>query len=96
MNQFVRWLGTKLYRSQDRSLVDAPSASESPDTSENDHSLNLPKELQDLVDDASIPAAQEDTYDTTVPDIALEDQVSSAAGDAPGFDPYDTVELHKK
>jgi len=57
--------------------------------------LDLPKDMQDLVNDTPPPDSVEYEDDVTVPDLRLHDQPSSDADEPTGIDPYDTAKLHK-
>ena len=86
MKDIIRWLETKLFRSKP---VNPPIESESTN-------LNLPKDMQDLVNDAPSPGGVEDEDGDTVPDLRIHDQPSSGTDEPTGIDPYDTAILHKK
>ncbi len=89
MKQIISWLQAKLSRSKS---IDPPSESESADPDE----LNLPREMQDLVNDTPPPDSVEYKDDVTVPDLRLHDQPSSDADKTTGVDPSDTAKIHKK
>jgi len=84
MKRIIRWLETKLSRRE--AVTDQPSDPESAKPDEIDLGLDLPKELQDLVDDVSI-----DLVDT-VPNL----EIAADTDKMTGFDPDDTATLHKK
>ena len=94
MKQIFGWLETKLSRSESANPTDAPGSSEraKPDKSD----LEMPKDMQDLVDDTSVPHVRTDEHDVTIPNLSLEDQVSSDSKTSTGFNPYDTAKLHEK
>ena len=94
MKDIIRWLEAKLFRSKP---VNPPIESES--TSPNE--LDLPKDMQDLVNDN--PLSDNGEYeleatmgDITAPNLILDDPSSSDADEPTGIDPYDTAKLHKK
>ncbi len=94
MKEIIRWLETKLFRSKP---VNPPIESESTDSNE----LDLPKEMQDLVNDT--PPSDNGEYeleatmgDITAPNLKLDDQILSDTDEPTGIDPYDTAKLHKK
>ncbi len=89
MKEIIRWLETKLFRSKP---VNPPIESESTDPNE----LDLPREMQDLVNDTPPSDNGEYEDDVTVPDLRLHDPPSSDADEPTGIDPYDTAKLHKK
>ena len=91
MKEIIRWLETKLFRSKP---VNPPIESESPKPDKTE--LDLPKDLQDLVNDAPSPGGVEDEDGDTVPDLRIHDQPSSDADETTGVDPDDTAKLHKK
>ena len=86
--------GTKLFRSKP---VNPPIESNSTNPNE----LDLPREMQDLVNDTSLSDNGEYELeatmdDRTVPNLILDDPSSSDADEPTGIDPYDTAKLHKK
>ena len=87
MKDIIRWLEAKLFRSKP---VNPPIESESTNPNE----LDLPKDMQDLVNDAPSPGGVEDG--DTLPNLSLDDPSSSDADEPTGIDPYDTAKLHKK
>ena len=89
MKEIIRWLETKLFRSKP---VNPPIESESTNPNE----LDLPKEMQDLVNDAPSPDDVEDDDGNTLPILSLGDPSSSDADEPTGIDPNDTANLHKK
>ena len=89
MKEIIRWLETKLFRSKP---VNPPIESESTNPNE----LDLPKEMQDLVDDAPSPDHVENDDGNTLPNLSLGDPSSSDADEPTGIDPDDTAKLHKK
>ena len=94
MKEIIRWLETKLFRSKP---VNPPIESNSTNPNE----LDLPREMQDLVNDTSLSDNSEYEVeatmgDITVPNLILDDPSSSDADEPTGIDPYDTAKLHKK
>ena len=94
MKEIIRWLETKLFRSKP---VNPPIESNSTNPNE----LDLPREMQDLVNDTSLSDNSEYEVeatmgDRTVPNLILDDPSSSDADEPTGIDPYDTAKLHKK
>ena len=94
MKEIIRWLETKLFRSKP---VNPPTESNSTNPNE----LDLPREMQDLVNDTSLSDNSEYEVeatmgDITVPNLILDDPSSSDADEPTGIDPYDTAKLHKK
>jgi hypothetical protein len=87
MKLMITWLETILSRWG--AVADAPSNAESVKPDE----LDLPKEMQDLVDDAPMPDIYTDKH---VPDRKFLDPSSQDADQTTGFNPYDTAKLHKK
>ena len=88
MKRIFTWLEGKLSRRE--AVTDQPSNPESAKPDEIDLGLDLPKELQDLVDDVSIDLV------VTVPNLEIPDQPSLEDGESAGFNPYDTATMHKK
>ncbi len=91
MKQILRWLETKLSRPKSPDLPNAPSTSESANPDEIDLGIDLPKEIQDMVNDDSLPDHVEHEHVETVPDPSLDDQSSPDADKSTGFDPDDTI-----
>jgi hypothetical protein len=91
VKEIIRWLETKLFRSEP---VNPPISLESakPEKTE----LDLPKDMQDLVNDAPPPGGVEDVDGDTLPSLSLDDQFLSDDDEPTGIDPYDTAKLHKK
>ncbi len=83
----ITWLKSKLSRWG--VVADAPSNPESINADE----LELPKDIQDLVNDATMPDIYTDKH---VPDRKFLDPSSQDADKTTGFNPYDTAKLHKK
>ena len=82
MQHIIKWLEAKLFRSKSADPSDPPSNSENSTPGKGD--LSLPKDMQDLVDDAPMP------------DRKFLDPSSPDADKTTGFNPYDTANLHKK
>ena len=82
MKQMFSWLATKLSRSRTADSTDALGNPERSEPGKDD--LGLPKEMQDMMDDAPIP------------DRKFLDPSSPTASKTTGFNPYDTAKLHKK
>ncbi len=91
MKRMIRWLEAKLFRSKP---VNQPSSLESaePDKTE----LDLPKDMQDFVNDVPPPGGVENEYGDTLPNLSLDDQFLSDTDEPTGIDPDDTAKLHKK
>ena len=91
MKEIIRWLEAKLFRSKP---VNPPNTffETKPDKTE----LDLPKDMQDMVDDAASPGGVENGDGGTLPNLSLDDPSSSDADEPTGIDPYDTAKLHKK
>ncbi len=87
MKLMITWLKSKLSRWG--VVADAPSNPESINADE----LELPKDIQDLVNDATMPDIYTDKH---VPDRKFLDPSSQDADKTTGFNPYDTAKLHKK
>ena len=64
--------------------------------SANPNELDLPREMQDLVNDAPSPSGVENEDGDTLPNLSLNDPPSSDADEPTGIDPDDTAKLHKK
>ena len=88
MKDIIRWLETKLFRSK---IINPPInlKSAKPDKTE----LDLPKEMQDLVSDTSMPDIYTDKH---VPDRKFLDPSSQDADKTTGINPDDAAKTHKK
>ncbi len=94
MKRIASWLRAKLSRSNSVNRSNAPG---SPEESKRDKSdLVLPKDMQDLVDDATMPCIKSDEHSVTVPGLNIDDERSPDTDTSTGFNPYDTAKLHKK
>ncbi len=82
MQHIISWLQAKLSRSKSANRSDPPSTPGGSIPGKSD--LGLPKDMQALVDDASMP------------DRKFLDPSSPDANKTTGFNPYDTAKLHKK
>ncbi len=94
MKQIISWLQAKLSRSEP---INPPIESDGTNRNE----LNLPREMQDLVNDTSLSDNGEYELeatmgDITAPNLKIDDLSSSDADEPIGIDPYDTAKLHKK
>lgn len=49
-----------------------------------------------LVEDVVMPDIYAEDYEPTVPDLKTIDLRASGSAESEGFDPYDTVRMHKK
>ncbi len=90
MKLFITWLDSILSRWG--AVADAPSNPESINADE----LDLPKDLQDLVNDAPMPDIYADDHGSPAPSRKFLDPSSPDADKTTGFNPYDTVKMHKK
>ena len=94
MKQIISWLRAISSRSEP---INPPIESEGTNRNE----LNLPREIQDLVNDNSLSDNNEYELeatmgDITVPNLKIDDPSSSDTDEPIGIDPYDTAKLHKK
>ena len=94
MKRIASWLEAKLSRSSSVNSSDTSSGPERTKPGSND--LDLPKDMQDMVDDVTVPGKGADEDDVTVPDLHLDDRPSSDSDTSTGFNPYDTATLRKK
>ncbi len=94
MKRIASWLGAKLSRSNSVNRSNAPGSPEESKPDKND--LVLPKDMQDLLDDATMPGISADGHSVTLPDLNLDDERSPDTDTSTGFNPYDTAKLHKK
>ncbi len=94
MKRIASWLGAKLSHSNSVNRSNAPV---SPEESRPDKSvLVLPKDMQDFLDDATMPGISADEHSVTLPDLNLDDERSPDTDTSTGFNPCDTAKLHKK
>ncbi len=91
MNRIIRWLEAKMFRSKSVYPPVNPARTK-PDRSE----LDLPKDTQDLVNDAPIPDIYADDQGGPAQDRKFLEPSSPDADKTTGFNPYDTAKLHKK
>ena len=91
MKEIIRWLETKLFRSEP---VNPPIESNSTDFDRTE--LILPKDMQDLVNEPPSPDDGENAEGDTLPNLSLDAPSSSDADEPTGIDPYNTAKLHKK
>ena len=92
MKDIRKWLAERLSKLRKPVEDDQQNDAESVKLDE----LDLPKDMQDLVNDTPPPDSVEDEDGDTVPDLRIHDQPSSDADETTGIDPYDTAKLHKK
>jgi aminoglycoside phosphotransferase len=97
MKDIPRWLAERLSKLRKPVEDDQQNDAESVNPDE----LELPRELQDLVNDT--PPSDNGEYeieatmgDITAPNLILDDPSSSHGDEPTGIDPYDTAKLHKK
>ena len=69
---------------------------ESAKPDEIDLGMDLPKGLPTPTKSALMPDIYSDEHDVTVPHLKVPDQPSLEDGESAGFNPYDTVTMHKK
>ncbi len=97
MKDIPKWLAERL--SKLRKPVEDDQQIDDESTNRNE--LNLPREMQDLVNDTSLPdngeyEVEATMGDITAPNLKLNDPSSSDADESTGIDPYDTAKMHKK
>ena len=92
MKDIPKWLAERLSKLRKPVEDDQQNDAESVKPDE----LNLPKEMQDLVNDAPSPGGVEDEDGDTLPSLSLDDQFLSDTDEPTGIDPDDTAKLHKK
>ena len=86
----ITWLETVLSRWG--VVADKPSNPESVKPDE----LDLPKDMQDQVNDAPMPDIYAEELAETVPHLRYLEPSSPDADKTTGFNPYDTANMHKK
>ncbi len=92
MKDIPKWLAERLSKLRKPVEDDPQNDTESVNPDE----LDLPREMQDLVNDAPPVDNVEYDHDVTVHDLSLDDPSSPDADEPTGIDPYDTAQLHKK
>jgi len=92
MKDIPKWLAERLSKLRKPVEDDQQNDAESVKPDE----LDLPREMQDLVNDAPSPDHVEDDDGNTLPILSLGDPSSSDADEPTGIDPNDTANLHKK
>jgi hypothetical protein len=90
MKLMITWLETILSRWG--AVADASGKPESVKPDE----LHLPKDIQDLVNDAPLPDIYADDHGSPTPSRKFLDPSSPDADKTTGFNPYDTAGMHKK
>jgi hypothetical protein len=97
MKDIPKWLAERLSKLRKPVEDDQQNDAESANPNE----LDLPREMQDLVND-TLPSdngeyeLEATMGDITAPNLKLDDPASSDADEPTGIDPYDTAKLHKK
>ncbi len=92
MKDIPKWLAERLSKLRKPVEDDRQNDAESVKPDE----LDLPKDMQDLVDDVPSPDDVEDDDGNTLPNLSLNGPPSSDADEPTGIDPDDTAKLHKK
>ncbi len=94
MKDIPKWLAERLSKLRKPVEDDQQNDAESVKPDE----LDLPKDMQDLVNDAPPPSdvENEDDDGNTLPSLSLDDQFLSDTDEPTGIDPDDTAKLHKK
>ena len=96
MQRIIRWLETKFFRREGRSVAAEPSDPEKIESDEIDLGIDLPKDVQELLNDDSLPGHSDYEFVDTVPDLTVDEAVPSDDDESTGLDPYDTADSHKK
>ena len=92
MKDIPKWLEERLSKLRKPVEDDQQNDAESVKPDE----LDLPKDMQDLVNDTPSPGGVEDEDGDTLPSLSLDDQFLSDTDEPTGIDPDDTAQLHKK
>ena len=90
MKDIPKWLSDAFSR---------PKKDANPDNAkpkEIDLGIDLPKDLQEFLTEAPMPDIYSDELEATVPDIKIVEPDAPSGDKLSGFDPYDTVKMHKK
>ena len=90
MKDIPKWLNDTLSRPK----KDANADNDKP--IEIDLGIDLPKDLQEFLTKAPMPDIYFDELEATVPDIKIVDPDAPSGDKLTGFNPYDTVKMHKK
>ena len=90
MKDIPKWLNDALSRSKKDTNLDNAKPKEI------DFGIDLPEDLQEFLTTAPMPDIYFDELEATVPDIKIVDPDAPSGDKLTGFDPYDTVKMHKK
>ena len=96
MKHLPKWLEKSLSRPKKDASDDQPSYPLDANPDDTDLGVDLPKDLQDFLVDVPVPDIYSDVAEATVPDIKMLDADESGGDRETGFNPYDTVRMHKK
>ena len=96
MKHLPKWLENSLSRPIKEAADGQPRDHGDAKLGEGDLGVELSKDLEGfLVDEAPMPGSFSDTADVTVPNIEILKSGESGGDKPTGFDPYDTVKMHK-
>jgi hypothetical protein len=104
MKRIVRWLETKLSRSEASAVANEPGDSEiiKPDISESTIDVILGDEVASSMPDeisakdVLMPDIYSDEHVPTVPNLKILNESLPDNDESTGFNPYDTATMHKK
>ena len=105
MKRIFRWLETKISQPKNPIVADQPSdpMSVKPDDIANDDNgietsfdAEVPPDSQEPGRNVLMPDIYADEHVSTDPKLEILDRSSPDAVKSTGFDPYDTIVLHKK
>lgn len=96
MKHIPKWLSDKLSASKIDAEYDQPSVPGKAEPEATDLGVDLPEDLHDFLTEAPIPDIYSDASDATVPNIIVVDSEGSDGDKLTGYNPYDTVKMHKK
>lgn len=90
MKDLPKWVSEALSRQH----KDAKPDNTKPEKT--DLGIDLPEDLQEFLIEAPMPDIYSGELEATVPDIKIVDPDAPGGDKLTGFDPYDTVKMHKK
>ncbi len=93
MKNIPKWLDEALSRSKKEDQAIKP---DNGNPEEPDLGVDLPKELRDFLAEGPMPDIYADATEVTDPNINIVDPDAPAGDKETGFNPYDTVRMHKK
>lgn len=100
MKHLPKWLERSLSRpkkdASEHQPTNHPTNTRNANPDDSDLGVDLPKDLQDFLVDVPLPDIYSDAAEATVPDIKTLDSDEPGGDKETGFNPYNTVRMHKK